>query len=42
MMDQEAAFMFSNFAAIDLAAMPSLAAGEVRAHRVKLDRKSVV
>ena len=28
--------MFSNLAALDLAAMPSLAAGEVRAHRVKL------
>jgi ureidoglycolate lyase len=36
MMGAEAALMFSNFAAIDLAAMPSLAAGEVRAHRVKL------
>ena len=28
--------MFSNFAALDLAAMPSLAKGEVRAHRVPL------
>jgi ureidoglycolate lyase len=28
--------MFSNFAALDLAAMPSLAAGEARAHRVPL------
>src|SRR5580698_4130615 len=36
MMDGEAAPMFSNFTALDLAAMPALAAGEVRAHRVKL------
>jgi len=36
MMTEKGDLMFSNFAELDLAAMPSLARGEARAHRVKL------